>query len=221
MPRMVFLRVRFSYELLLISKCMRMDTCEEKRRLTITNLKKWGYLSPGSRYGGVHWTEGGNETSVGFYSTIDTDMRGSLKMNYWVIPHNEEKQTIEYVIRITTTQCNYGGVRQWFMCPLSYDGKPCMRRIARLYLSGKHFGCRTCHALAYKSQHRARSGFGGLLDILFGHDEIQKRIDKLRTKYWYGRPTKRHQTLLKRMNTDYNSLSRLNDEIDKLRKKFK
>lgn len=189
--------------------------------MTITNLKKWGYLSPGSRYGGVRWTEEDHETSVGFYSNIDTDLRGTLKMSYWVTPYGEERQSLEYVINITTTRCNYGGVRQWFICPLKCNGMPCARRIGRLYLSGKYFGCRSCHELAYKSQYRARSGFGCLCEALFGHDQIQERVDKLRTKYWRGRPTKRYQTLLKRMRAECTSLSRLNDQVEELRKKFR
>jgi hypothetical protein len=56
-------------------------------------------------------------------------------------------------LRFTTTKCNFGGVRYWFLCPA------CNRRIGKLYAplyvplyapSGAgDFKCRHCHNLTY------------------------------------------------------------------------
>ncbi|MCI0625457.1 MAG: hypothetical protein L0387_28065 [Acidobacteria bacterium] len=48
---------------------------------------------------------------------------------------------------------NFGGVRWWFRCPLVIKGKPCRRRVGKLYLPyGRSlFGCRHCHQLTYQS----------------------------------------------------------------------
>jgi hypothetical protein len=56
-------------------------------------------------------------------------------------------------IPLTSTIPNYGGLRWWFLCPMSKDGVLCNRRTSRLYLpSGeKYFGCRQCHDLTYMS----------------------------------------------------------------------
>lgn len=45
----------------------------------------------------------------------------------------------------------FGGLRWWVRCPLTPEGKPCGRRVSKLYLPDFDllFGCRTCHELAY------------------------------------------------------------------------
>ena len=59
----------------------------------------------------------------------------------------------EYEVPITTTPTPIGGVRYWFRCPVKHDGKPCGRRVKKLYLPpGKEvFGCRLCHDLTYET----------------------------------------------------------------------
>jgi hypothetical protein len=59
----------------------------------------------------------------------------------------------DYVIRITTTRPRIGGVRYWFRRPVEHDGKPCGRRVKKLYLppDKEIFGCRYCHDLTYRS----------------------------------------------------------------------
>jgi hypothetical protein len=66
---------------------------------------------------------------------------------------SSEKVQYDYPIAFTATRCNFGGVRYWFICPLVIDGKPCRRRVAKLYLppGGKYFGCRHCYNLTYRS----------------------------------------------------------------------
>src|SRR5262249_25845614 len=51
-----------------------------------------------------------------------------------------------------------GGLRWWFVCPLEADGRPCGRRVRKLYLpaGATLFGCRHCHRLSYTSSQRSR-----------------------------------------------------------------
>ena len=49
-------------------------------------------------------------------------------------------------VRLTYTDCNYGGQRAWFNCPC------CGSRNAKLFLRSGRFACRTCNRLAYRSQ---------------------------------------------------------------------
>lgn len=51
-------------------------------------------------------------------------------------------------IQITTTPCNYGNHRYWFICP-DID---CGNRAAKLYLADGQFKCRKCHKLNYLIQ---------------------------------------------------------------------
>ena len=55
----------------------------------------------------------------------------------------------EEIIAIDCTICNFGGQRQWFVCPASN----CRKRAAILYLATEGFRCRRCAKLAYLSQY--------------------------------------------------------------------
>ncbi len=67
---------------------------------------------------------------------------------------NENTEELDYEIGLTTTPCNYGGFRWWFLCP------KCRKRVAKLYL-WKYFYCRHCHNLTYRScqEHDKRFSF--------------------------------------------------------------
>jgi hypothetical protein len=59
---------------------------------------------------------------------------------------------------LTSTQCNLGGTRHWFLCPQRVgEGQPCGRRVALLYLRLHVFDCRKCCGLAYTSQSERRN----------------------------------------------------------------
>ena len=63
---------------------------------------------------------------------------------------------LEYDVRLETTHSSRGGVRWWFLCPLVRDGRPCGRRVQKLYLppNARQFGCRHCYGLTYQSRRR-------------------------------------------------------------------
>ena len=60
-------------------------------------------------------------------------------------------EALNYRVGLVTTQPRFGGLRWWFVCPLAVNGRPCNRRVGKLYLRGKYFGCRHCHGLTYTS----------------------------------------------------------------------
>jgi hypothetical protein len=110
---------------------------EESLPVDIRFLKKHGYLNQDS-YGSLHWSRGGNRyASISFCSSSE-----SITLSYTYKKTEDVKQEIE----ITTTQCNYGGIRKWFACPA------CGRRCAVIYSAGKYFACRVCCNLNYTSQ---------------------------------------------------------------------
>lgn len=67
-----------------------------------------------------------------------------------------EKSPIEDLIHqsvfLKTTECHFGGTREWFQCPI----RECGKRVAILYFSGA-FACRECCNLAYHSQEQSAS----------------------------------------------------------------
>jgi hypothetical protein len=94
----------------------------------------------------------------GFSISYAADTRDSaapfVRLSYsWGWPSSPEPQSADYRVRLTTTRPRFGGLRWWFVCPLSVGGRPCERRVGKLYLppSARYFGCRRCHELTYKS----------------------------------------------------------------------
>ena len=161
---------------------------ERSRTLSIFWLKK--YIIDGFQQSGVvTWTFGAseNKSSIGYYAVINED-ESYIKLNYTYTDNSSgNKEDMEYKIRLTTTACNYGGKRYWFICPLSKNGKYCGRRVGVIYLIGKYFGCRHCGEIAYDSQMQSDryKGFVSIPDV----ERAEKRIKR----YFYkGKPTKKY-----------------------------
>ena len=56
-----------------------------------------------------------------------------------------------YRVNLTTTPCNYGKARYWFVC------RYCNGRKATLYLGNSGLACRKCYRLAYPVENKTRS----------------------------------------------------------------
>ena len=61
-------------------------------------------------------------------------------------------ESMDYRVRLVTTRPNYGGLRWWFLCPVSAQ-RGIEKRAAKIYLppGAKVFGCREAHDLTYQS----------------------------------------------------------------------
>lgn len=57
---------------------------------------------------------------------------------------------LDYLVKVTSTPCNLGGVRYWWICP------HCGRRCRVLY-GGKYFLCRKCNSHAYYETQRDKN----------------------------------------------------------------
>ena len=57
-------------------------------------------------------------------------------------------------VELVSTSPHYGGLRWWFICPVTVGGRACQRRVRKLYLppGGRSFACRRCCQLSYTSQ---------------------------------------------------------------------
>jgi hypothetical protein len=74
-------------------------------------------------------------------------------------------QPVEIPVQMSATRPRFGGRRWWFTCPLVVNNIPCNRRVRKLYLRGRYFGCRKCHDLVYRTSqeaHKAERLFGRL-----------------------------------------------------------
>jgi hypothetical protein len=73
----------------------------------------------------------------------------------------------QQIVQMTTTNCNFGGMRRWFRCSLVKNGYPCGTRAQILYATPHEilFGCRKCHDLTYESAQKHDKRIDWLLKL--------------------------------------------------------
>ena len=113
--------------------------------IDISELRKQGAFvtrDPALRVNGqIEWKRRGRPCSVGF--VVGTDDVG--RPSHLVFDRKDGGVSASYTVGLVTTHPHLGGERFWFECPL------CERRCAKLHLSGRHFVCRHCAGLTYRS----------------------------------------------------------------------
>jgi len=137
-------------------------TAESRYTIDIRWMKNNGLLTPGT-IGSMSWESRGKQTgSIGY--RVEEDRLILVYRNKYM---DREWERIEDRIFFTWTSCNYGGERQWFLCP------ECNRRVALAY-GGKYYRCRHCHNLTYASQQENIS------------DRLMRRSRKIRKRMGGG-----------------------------------
>ena len=182
------------------------DTVEGCRSVSISFLRKHGYLSePCSMSGSIVWKNyyGEETSSIGIVvSTLDDD--NYVRFQYTSTDRNtKEKTKYDYKVQLTTTPCNFGGVRYWFICPLSRNGVYCGRRVAKLYKApgANYFGCRHCYDLSYESRNESRLGrIGQLGYLLKAERQIEELSSRVKRSFYAGRPTRKYRRLIRMQN---------------------
>lgn len=119
---------------------------EDCRVLDLTRMRKLGAIPACAwRAGGWQWTD--RETkevlaSIGYEADTRDPANSFLRVHYTL----NDKEKMDYRIRLSTTTPYYGGTRFWFLCPVTG------RRVTKLYLYGGRFISRHACRLAYASQ---------------------------------------------------------------------
>ena len=174
------------------------ETVEDSTKLSIFKLKEFGLLE-GCCSSTLTWTRSlsGHKSSVGIVVDVLDELY--VKLNYTITDRDSgEKTDYDYKIGLTTTPCRLGGVRYWFICPLSINGVYCGRRVGTLFLSsgGKYFGCRHCYNLSYESRNECRLGrFGQIGYALKADRQVEELREKIKRWTWRGRPTRKVRKL--------------------------
>ncbi len=178
---------------------MAKPLAEQSNSISIFMLKKWGYINSkgGQSCGVLTWTSFGYENSINFKiitTSKDEPDDCYIKISYsYSDIYSDDKESLDYKIELTTTECNYGGTRYWFRCPLIRNGHACNKRVGVLYQAGKYFGCRYCADISYKSQ-RQGGNYRESSITIYDIENFENEI----TKYYYkGKPTKKHLRLKK------------------------
>ena len=114
--------------------------------LDVRSINRAGLLTPG-RWFNWQWTRNGEVTS-----TINVRVEGDKVLLYYRnrSGHGEERESMNYPVRLNWTPCTLGGQRVWWRCPVV----GCGRRVAVLF-GGRVFACRQCNRLTYRSQREA------------------------------------------------------------------
>jgi hypothetical protein len=114
---------------------------EDYRNLDVRRLSREGLLGKTAGFAWT-WSRNGAETGrIDIATTAD-----SIRLCYRIRRNDGPWQSVDDIIRLTTTSCGFGGSRFWFLCP------GCCGRAARLYCSTNYFRCRKCCGLPYTSQ---------------------------------------------------------------------
>ncbi len=177
----------------------RKTTAEQCTSVSIGWLKKHGYFR-GARSGGITWTNrwSGRVSSIG----VSVGTLGDapyVRFQYTNTCRSTGEETeIDYKVPLVTTACYFGGVRWWFICPLTANGVPCGRRVGKLYCprDSMYYACRHCHDLSYDSRNEPRTGkvalLGKALDISRQMQELRPQVKRF---FYAGMPTRKLRRL--------------------------
>lgn len=146
-------------------------------------------------HGQITWTRNGNKNAIGYITSLTKDL-SYIQLIYKKTNSEGNSKDLDYKIRLITTPCNYGGKRYWFICPLSINGKTCLKKVGVLYKPyyADYFGCRHCYNLTYNSRNIA--GFDKKVGRIISIPELEEMENQVKRKYYNGEITKKHKKYL-------------------------
>jgi hypothetical protein len=174
-------------------------TVEQCKSISMPFLRRNGYFDCPSLQG-IVWTNRFGEETASMNVMVHTSEDDSyIRLMYTMTDRDTGKETpFDYKVQLVTMPCNLGGVRYWFICPLSRNGVCCGRRVGVLYRVPRtdYYGCRHCYDLSYESRNDSQHG---RLACMGRYLTLGRRIKKLReqAKRWTyrGMPTRRAQRI--------------------------
>jgi hypothetical protein len=129
-------------------------TCETCNSIDVRDWHRSGLLAVGRKF---QWFWIGNPQHCG---SIGVRSEGHAVILTYREAGQPEWKWIEQYLALEWTECNFGGRRPWFRCPVDSGEKRCGRRVAVLYCAGRLFACRRCYGLAYECQRQNSRGRG-------------------------------------------------------------
>jgi hypothetical protein len=127
---------------------------EDSLILDTNRLMHEGVLQEGvHKFGGWGWWDAITGERA---SSLDYEVNTTNPAFLWIrlsYTFTQTRETMNYLIRLTTTRPNFGGLRWWFICPINITNRVCNLRIGKIYLPpfSLYFGCRVCNDLTYRS----------------------------------------------------------------------
>ncbi len=176
------------------------------RRLDIRSFRKSNFLRKGIVFasGNVVWKSNMEiENGVDFtiHVTDELTHNSSLTLHYIQTDHNTgEHKAFGYDVQLVSTPCNYGGVRWWFICPLTRNGIYCGKRVGFLYKSRVYFGCRHCYNLTYASRNASPIIRSYIFNLFENKRRLERLYGRMKRRTWAGRPTRFMRRIIKLQN---------------------
>lgn len=166
------------------------DCFDEVRQISISNLKRLGYLRLNTSVRGPYsWTRGGKQS--GCIDVIVNLPESYVQLDYVV---NGSEQ-ISYRVRLESLPKHFGGCEWYFICPIT--GKRCRK----LYGIGKYFLSRFAYPSAMYSDQTKSKRYRNFSKA-FGCLDLQRNfLNKRYARTMYkGKLTKRFQRILNKEN---------------------
>lgn len=168
-------------------------------KLEIWWLKQQRYI-PGWRQGTVRWVIGDRRSSVELESSVFGD-NNHIRVSYG-INNDAIREPYDYNINLTSTRCNYGGKRYWFLCP------SCNLRVGVLYFRFCKFLCRFCANITYES--KTASGKWKKVGKVVSAPFLDKVGDDVKRPFYSGRPTRKYLRFLHYRQKFFKAISTFN-----------
>lgn len=163
---------------------------DELHTISISNLKKWGYLREGQLERGViTWYLGGIKT--GSLAILLNTHFSYMELEYTI----DKRIEVKYRVELIRKPSNLGkGFIWYFVCPVT--GKLCRK----LYQNDSKFLHRSTLVGYYYAKQTYSSHARHLNRIFDGFEAREKMHEKYFKPYYNGKPTKRFIRLLKKVN---------------------
>lgn len=165
---------------------------ENTKRIDIKQFKEYLNGNYYSAFLPQHWKCNGESAgSISLWLREDNTNRKYFHLEYILTDnYNGKKSDISYDVYVSSTKCNYGGKRFWFICP----NTNCRRQCSKLYFKDSYFVCLKCSRLLYYNQKCSKK----YREISYSHmgDDANKLEKQLKKKYYQGLPTRKYKRVL-------------------------
>ena len=180
----------------------------EALQITITKLKKWGYLEPEQiKSGTINWNSNGNPTG-----SISIKGNTHSEQPYIELDYKYRDEPRNYKVYLTSTPSNLNRGEIWyFICPQT------KKRCRKLYSIGGYFLHRQAfNGCMYETQTQSKKyrQLDKILGAYFKSDNLYSELYKKNFKKSYaGKPTKKYLRIIKQIkkseNIPYNEIEKL------------
>ncbi len=166
----------------------------EVLQLSISNLKRWGYIVPERIVSGaVNWSKNGNLTG-----SISIVVNNQSDQQYIELDYNYKNEPINYKISLQSLPSNLNRGEIWyFVCPIT--NKLCRK----LYSICGHFYHREAfNGCMYETQTKSKKyrEQERIIGAFFKSDELYRELSKKHfKKYYSGIPTNKYLKIIRKI----------------------